>query len=195
MLHTRSRAEPGSMPRSINRQLMDFNSRLLSDFVRAGHHQLMVETMAARLRQLIESEDLSYDKFGEIAGVSAQAVGKWMKGGDVKEASVQKLASHFKVTATWIRYGGAEKGQARESLAPYSKDLTPIALDVATRWMKLSPERQEAFRDMIFTTSYVEERFPSMKRGRPKGESYDNLETAFEKDMQRKLRQLSLKLE
>lgn len=59
------------------------------------------------------------------------------------------------------------------------------------KWQSLSPDRQEWFRDLIFTMHFVEKRFPAMKKGRPKGESYSNLERAIEQDM----RQLSLPLE
>jgi transcriptional regulator with XRE-family HTH domain len=151
----------------------------------------MVEKMAQRLKQLMNSESLSYEKFGEIAGVSAQAVMKWLKGGEVKEANVEKIARHYKVTPMWIRYGDIAAGSAGEPRAAYGgKALPDIALDIASRWVALSAERQESFRDMLFTTHWMEQRFPVMRKGRPKGERYEAWETAIEKEV----RQLKLKL-
>lgn len=145
----------------------------------------MVESVADRLRQLMEREQLSYEKFGAIAGVSAQAVQKWMKGGKIKSENVEPIARYFRVSPAWILYG------QHEIAGTHDGDLSSLALDVARRWQDLSSERQDSFRDLIFTMHFIENRFPAMRKGRPKGESYDKLEAAFERDM----RQLRLKLE
>lgn len=140
----------------------------------------------------MKGEHLSYEKFGAVAGVSAQAVQKWLNGGDVKEISVQKLSRHYKVAAAWIRYGVGVQPGTEEAPAAYAVgELSAIAVDVAAKWMTLSLDRQDAFRDMIFTTHWMEARFPAMRKGRPKGETYGQLELAIEKDF----RQLRLKLE
>jgi transcriptional regulator with XRE-family HTH domain len=177
------------MPRSINRQLMKYNPRLLHVERARRDHQPMVEKMADRLRQL--KGDLSYEAFGALAGVSAQSVQKWMAGGNVKDATLRKLlnSEHFKgrgITLEWIRYGdtiAATKAQ--------EGGLSQLALEVARQWTELSEDRRDWFRDLIFTMRFVEKRFPAMRKGRPRGESYTNMELAFERDM----RQLKLKLE
>jgi transcriptional regulator with XRE-family HTH domain len=180
-----------STPAIINCRLMRFNPQLLPQGVAAAHHQPMVEAMADRLRKLMKSQGLSYEKFGAIAGVSAQAVQKWFAGGDAKDGPLAKLATHFKVTVAWIRYGDEKaKPSAREASANYG-GLPPAAVDLVTRWMGLSPDRQDALREIIFTMHWVEKRFPAMTRARLKGYSYDELEHAFEKT----LRQLKAKSE
>jgi transcriptional regulator with XRE-family HTH domain len=176
------------MAASINRQLTKINPELLSRPKPLEHHQPMVDNdMAGRLKQL--KGDLSYEKFGELAGVSATSVMKWMKGGNVTDASLRRLIAHepYKsqgITVEWIRYG-ATKAEATRG------GLTMLAADVAEKWMQLSPERQDWFRDLIFTMHFMESRFPAMRKGRPKGEHYSGFETAVERDMQ----QLMLKLE
>jgi transcriptional regulator with XRE-family HTH domain len=85
----------------------------------------MVETMADRLRQL--KGRMSYEDFGALAGVSAQAVQKWMSGGNVTDKNLLQLVAHepFKsrgVTVEWIRYGisvvAAEPAPAGKYLYP-----------------------------------------------------------------------------
>lgn len=145
----------------------------------------MVESMASRLQQL--RGDLSYEKFGDIAGVSSTAVMKWLAGGNAKDPPLRKIAARYGTTVEWIRYGT----NALPGIAQPHGDLTQLAVDIAQRWMSLSSERQEWFRDLIFTIHFVEKRFPAMRKGRPKGESYTNLEAAFERDMM----QLKIKFE
>src|SRR6185369_3478622 len=164
------------MPRSINPELTEINCELLHVEHLRGHHQLMVEGMAKRLKKLQKDSGLSLDTFGDIAGVSAQAVQKWMAGGDVKEAHLVKIAKYFKTEVAWIRYG------IDASAARNVDGLSSLARAVAERWSTLSADRQEWFRDLIFTTSWMEQRFPAMRKGRPRGEHYDQLETAIEKD-------------
>lgn len=142
--------------------------------------------MADRLRQL--KGEMSLDEFGALAGVSATSAMKWLKGGNVKDANLEKLVAKepFKsrgVTIEWIRYGDAGKGQ--------KVDLSLMAQDIAQRWMGLSSDRQDWFRDLIFTMHFMETRFPAMRKGRPKGEHYSGFESAVEREM----RQLKLEIE
>lgn len=142
--------------------------------------------MAGRLRQL--KGEMSLEQFGALAGVSATSAMKWLKGGDVKDATLRRLIAHepFRsqgVTVEWIRYG-----QERTIHPDAAQGLSLMAIDLATRWMALSPDRQDWFRDLIFTMHFMEARFPAMKKGRPKGEHYSGFESAVERDM----RQLTL---
>jgi phage repressor protein C with HTH and peptisase S24 domain len=66
------------------------------------------QTMGDRLRELMG--DLSYEAFGELAGVSAQAVQKWLNGGNITDRSLERLLRHEPyrsrgVTKEWVRYG------------------------------------------------------------------------------------------
>lgn len=106
-----------------------------------------------------------------------------------KEATLRAIADYFGVTTDQLRGFAAKSG---EPAGKYSREQLPaLAHDIAKRWLALSPERQEWFRDLIFTMAFMEERFPAMRKGRPRGESYAHLERAIETDM----RQLKLKLD
>jgi transcriptional regulator with XRE-family HTH domain len=146
------------------------------------------DTMAARIRALRKGLGLSLQAFGDLAGVSAMAVQKWERGGEIKPVHLSHLVRKIddaNVTEEYLRFG-------RTAAAGAGPDgLSPLAIDIARRWSALSSERQDWFRDMIFTMHFVEKRFPAMRKGRPRGETYDRLEAAFERDM----RQLKLSLE
>jgi phage repressor protein C with HTH and peptisase S24 domain len=96
------------MARSINRQLTKRNRQLLHVEHPASDHQPMVETMADRLRQM--KGDLSYEAFGELAGVTGQTVQKWMDGGGASDEVLERLVNSERFrgqayTVPWIRYG------------------------------------------------------------------------------------------
>lgn len=106
-----------------------------------------------------------------------------------KEKTLRAVADYFGVTTDQLRGFAAPAGGPS---AKHSREQLPaLAHDIAKRWLALSPERQEWFRDLIFTMAFMEERFPAMRKGRPRGESYAHLEQAIETDM----RQLKLKLD
>lgn len=98
-----------------------------------------------------------------------------------KEKTLRQIAGYFGVTTEELRSAYMPAG---EPAAKYRRDELPtLAQDIARRWLALSPDRQEWFRDLIFTMAFMEERFPAMRKGRPKGESYAHLERAIEQDM------------
>lgn len=180
---TRSNGVPlvcSFIPVSINRRLIEINPQLLHGKVRPAHHQPMVEKdgMVARLKEM--QGELSLEQFGALANKSAQAALKWLKGGNMKDATIHALVSHERFrgrgyTVEWVRYGTKAKDGSNE--------LSLLAQDVARRWMELSSERQDWFRDLIFTMHFMEQRFPIMRKGRPKGEHYSGFERAVEADM------------
>lgn len=147
----------------------------------------MVETVPDRLKKVMDGKGWGRGELADAAGVSLQAVHKWMHGGKISPAATKKLAKKAGVTEAWILFGD----EAAPATPEPAGGLSPIAVDLARRWMALSSERQEWFRDLIFTTHMVEERFPAIRKGRPKGEHYAAFEAAVEKDM----RQMKLKLE
>lgn len=78
--------------------------------------------MSDRLRELKGA--MSYEAFGALAGVSAQAVQKWMAGGNATDDTLERLVSNepYKsrgVTVEWIRYGTGFVG-VRESRGKYA---------------------------------------------------------------------------
>jgi transcriptional regulator with XRE-family HTH domain len=134
---------------------------------------------------------ISDNALAKLTGLSQPTVSRQAAGGvtNAKSHVVNKLADFFGVSAAVLR--GEEPIKATERAGQPYADLTPLAMDIARRWMALSPDRQEWFRDLIFTIHFFEERFPALKKGRPKGESYTNFERAAERD----IRQLKLELD
>ena len=159
----------------------------------------MVETMAGRLRKLMEDSHLRYEKFGAIAGVSAQAVLKWMNGGEVKEAGLRKIADRFRVSPAYLRYGidapHPNLVKVQENNAKYASELSPHAIELARLWMSLSEDRKGYVRDLVQITAYTESRFPFLRRGIPATTSYAKFEVACEEDIQARIRQGDLKFD
>lgn len=86
---------------------------------------------------------------------------------------MEKIARLLGVSASWLEHGDAEvAGVAQPAQQELAGTLSALAIDVAKRWEALSDERREWFRDLIFTVSYVEERFPEMRKGAPRGANY-----------------------
>ena len=140
----------------------------------------------------MEDSHLSYEKFGAIAGVSPQAVLKWMNGGEVKEAGLRKIADRFKVSPAYLRYGiDAEPNlnKVREKNAKYADELSNQAIEVARLWMSLSEDRKGYVMDLVQITAYTESRFPFLRRGIPATTSYAKFEVACEEDIQARVRQ------
>lgn len=159
----------------------------------------MVDTMADRLRKLMGDPPMSYEKLGAIAGVTAQAVQKWMNGGEVKEAGLRKIADHFRVSPAYLRYGidapHPNLNKVRENNAQYSSELSAQAIELARLWMSLSEDRKGYVRDLVQITSYTESRFPFLRRGIPATVSYAKFEVACEEDIQARIRQGDLKFD
>lgn len=171
---------------SINRQLTEINCQLLPQpLVVGASFQPMVEksqTMVERLKELKGS--MSYVAFGALAGKTGQAAYKWFHGGNVEDSTLRALVSKepYKsqgVTVEWIRYGKIP--EPKGSAAP--TQLSMAAMDIARRWMALTPERQDMIRDLIHSMSFLEENFPSMRKRRPKNEHYSAFEAAMARDM------------
>lgn len=107
---------------------------------------------------------------------------------EVRDSAMSKyasaLAAGFGVTLEQLFNGddpadpNKKKGGPAEPTRqpPVPGTLSALAIDVARRWEALSDERREWFRDLIFTVSYVEERFPEMRKGAPRGANYPSWE-------------------
>jgi transcriptional regulator with XRE-family HTH domain len=67
--------------------------------------------------------------------------------------------------------------------AAYGK-VNQEALQIAIAWARLSPDRQQLFREMIFLQAALEARHPWMRRGRPKGETYEQWEKRQEQNFE-----------
>ena len=138
---------------------------------------------------LMERDGLSDNGLARLLEMKQPTISRIASGvsRDPDEATLEPIARYFNVTTAYLR----GKDPLSLLIGRGEDALSPLAQDIGRKWQSLSAERQELFRDLIFTMHYMEKRFPAMKKGRPKGESYTNLERAIEQDM----RQLSLPLE
>lgn len=119
----------------------------------------MVESLADRLRQI--KGTMSLADFGELAGVSAQAADKWLKGGNVTDKNLTALAEKCGVTVQWLRYGNSPRkpGAAKETA-----DLTAEAIEVARAWMRLPEYKRRGYAQGIMVDAAVVEVFPELER-------------------------------
>lgn len=147
------------MNRTMNRRLMAVNCELLPPVLPVVDHQRMVEPLADRLKQIKGSMSLS--DFGELAGVSAQAADKWLKGGNVTDKNLAVLAEKCGVTVQWLRYGNAPRkpGSAKDL-----GDLTAEAAEVARAWMRLPVYKQKGYAQGIMVDAAVVDVFPELEK-------------------------------
>lgn len=95
-----------------------------------------------------------------------------------------EIAAACGVNADWLATGRGSMLAgtiARQDEAKY-ETLANDALQVAIAWSKLDPESQAMFRELIFMRASLERRTPWLRRGRPRGESYDEYEQRMEQN-------------
>lgn len=148
-----------SMNRIMNRRLIAVNCELLPPAMAVVDHQRMVDSLAARLRQI--KGEMSLADFGDLAGVSAQAADKWLKGGNVTDKNLAALADKCGVTVQWLRYGNAirKPGSPKDS-----GDLTNEAVEVARAWMRLPEYKRRGYAQGIMVDAAVVDVFPELER-------------------------------
>lgn len=74
------------------------------------------DTLAQRLRGLLQEKGISGAQLSRQLGCSQQAVSKWLRGGRIEEQRLQSLAEYLQVDWLWLRHGDAViKGRARTS--------------------------------------------------------------------------------
>lgn len=109
---------------------------------------------------------------------------------------MEKLAALVGTTAAELEYGAPttrSSGRAEDTAAVYAA-LPEGAREIAVAWSRLSPSKQQMYRDEIFRDAVAEKLLPWLKSGRPTKESYDHFEKRVERDYQQQLRQLKLEI-
>lgn len=108
-----------------------------------------------------------------------------------------KIADWLGVKVSWLRDGEGEilKQQlvAEEPAAANVWGLTDDAIEIARVWMKMPPERQRCFRDLMCLEAVVATHYPWLTFGRPKSESYNEYERRVERDIMRIAAKLQMK--
>lgn len=123
------------------------------------------------------------------SGVSQQTISKIERGLQDASAFTVQFATACEVRPEWLATGAGamvETPQTAESPAVrYDVPLSPGALEIAKAWTKLSPLKQDLYRETIFRDAATETLLPWLKFGRPDKVSYD----LFEKDVEQNYRQ------
>jgi hypothetical protein len=143
----------------------------------AGEKRSIPTASAAPMFEFIRNHRPSQAAFAAEIDETKQTITNWRKRG-IPLHAVAKVAARMGWTYEKYMDAAAGKAPVREDGA-----LSLLARDIALRWMELSPDRQDWFRDLIFSMHFMEARFPAMKKGRPRGESYSGFERAVERDM------------
>jgi len=136
-----------------------------------------------RVRKAREHAGLSQSALASRLGVKQQAVQYLENPKKAAQASryTSAIARHCGVSAEWLESGtGAMLGApaANTVAEPTAKYHAPSAeaKQIAEAWMLLSPDAQAWMRDLIYILSITERKYPWLRRGRPKSESYDQFE-------------------
>lgn len=79
-------------------------------------------TFPQRLKMLLEKHRETAAGLARAIDVSPQAVGKWLRGGDVAYETLVKMARHLGVNWVWLRYGPV----ALEGLQKEREDAVPL---------------------------------------------------------------------
>jgi transcriptional regulator with XRE-family HTH domain len=72
------------------------------------------ETFPERLRQLLTDRGETAASLARMVDVTPQAVGKWLKGGDIAFDTLERTANWLGVNWVWLRYGPAAMRAAQE---------------------------------------------------------------------------------
>lgn len=169
--------------------------------------------MATRKRRLTEADKRAAAKVKELwalykasnpgisqevaaarAGFTQSAFSQFLLGRvPIRLSPALKLAKLFGVAPTEIRddladipykITGSSTASGLVAREPEPRALAPDALEVAQVFSRLQPQTKELMRELLFLFSAVDRHQPWLRRGRPKGESYDQFEKRHEQNMQ-----------
>lgn len=119
------------------------------------------------------------------------------------ETTLGKIAEFFGVTTAMLRGRKPVQPETRSAaqvvrdLAPAAATpagLTPEAIEVARIWMRLSPGRQDEFRERLFWTEFFERKHAFFRKGisREHLESHAKFERNVEASYEKQMRQRQL---
>lgn len=135
---------------------------------------------------------ISQEAAASRAGFTQSAMSQFLQGRvPIRVSPAMKFAKLFGVAPTEIRDDLAhvayiENTTPKATLAarePSAEDLSPEALEVARVYSRLQPQTREQMRELLFIFSAIDKHYPWLRRGRPRGESYDQFEARHEQNM------------
>lgn len=149
----------------------------------------VVDSFARRLKKAREHAELSQAALARLLSLKPQAIQYLENEKNAARGSrhTVAIARLCRVDAHWLSTGKGtmllEKSQiAAQERAAYDI-LPPEAIEVAKAWSKLSAANQEVFRAMLFVHAAIDQRYPWLRRGRPRSETYADFEKRIEQNM------------
>lgn len=128
------------IPPIINPDLTFVNWKLIPLTVGKLYNQPMVNIFIENLLRLRKERGESWADVGDAAGVSAQAAHKWSKGGNINDEQLNKLAEHYGVHPSQLKYGVVALNPAEqvilESFRAANKEGQQNIFQAVTRAMK-----------------------------------------------------------
>lgn len=123
------------------------------------------------------TQEIAADK----AGFTQSAFSQFLKGRvPIRISPAQKFARLFGVAPTEIRpdlvHAAYTLGEATALTAREGPPLSEEAIEIARVFEGAQPQTRDMIRDVVYMFAFVDKRYPWMRRGRPKGESYTNYE-------------------
>lgn len=98
-------------------------------------------TMGKAIRRFRQSEDLTQEEFGRIAGVSAMAVSQWENGRSVPRMnSIEKIADHFNVPKAVILDEQEQVEVLVETRKEKPDTISPEDKELLALFAQLKPE-------------------------------------------------------
>lgn len=155
--------------------------------LRVKHPQFAARLQAAAIKQGVTIKDIQTGMkcTYEMARRYWLGIAK-----PTQEAKRIKLAAIVGADPAELEYG-AHARTAAQNESQYVVS-SPGALDVAKAWAKLSPAKQQLYRDAIFRDAATENLLPWLKLGRPTKENYEKFEAAVVHDYNQHIKQLKL---
>lgn len=132
---------------------------------------------------------VSQETAAERAGFTQSAFSQFLLGSvPMRITPVIKLAKLFGVAPTDIRPDIADvpyasAGPAKVVTAEEPGRPSREALEIAHIFDRLEPQTQTLIREQIYIYSVIDRSYPWLRRGRPKGESYDSFEKRHQQNM------------
>jgi transcriptional regulator with XRE-family HTH domain len=154
---------------------------------------------AARVQKAAENRQLQIRDIQARLKVTYEMARRyWLGVAKPRGTKLAELATFLGMSPAELDYGDDARNtvnRARDAEAVYGLGgLTAEARDVARAWSKLSPLKQQLYRDAIFRDAATESLLPWFRNGRPNKLTYDRFEESVERDYQQHLRQLKLKI-
>jgi transcriptional regulator with XRE-family HTH domain len=140
-----------------------------------------------RLQRAREHARLTQKALEGKSGVSQKTISKIERGDQGSSSALVQLATACGVRPEWLATGTGPMVQdtalkVAESAGTYEVKLSTDARDVAMAFQKLTPASQEMIRTVLFVQLASETNHPWLRRGRPKGENYDEWEKRMEQN-------------